>query len=504
ASVFGVAVVGLFLVYPRRLVAWRQLMAADVLGFGCWTALAALRWLPSPQVGGNLITLVEMVGIVVAIIAQHRATRGHPQERAALTWLGLSVMIGAGSFIVLSAAPSVLGLTLPLAQGYAFLFFLVIYLGLAAGLRRYRLFNVGQWGARALFYTLGAALVMALDGVLVLALNVQREPAFGLALLGVSLVYLPLRDHLWRLTTRRKPVETHDLLAATLDVAFTTDVQRAERWVALLRRFFDPLLIESAGDEVSVVRADPDGSALYVPDVAGAGSLRLAYAASGRALFRPDDLKLAAQLIDLTRRAESGREAYDRGVTEERRRIAQDLHDDVGARLLSGLYLADEHLRPTLRAAISDVRTIVAGITGERAPLSRLVADLRHETQQRLESADIAMDWSLPAIADDGPLLDWRQHKAFGSSVREVVSNVLRHSGASRLSVGIAADQDLIVITLKDDGRGIPAAALAGESGGFGLTGVRRRMAEIGGQAAIESDDSGALIRLQAPLRLGR
>lgn len=502
ASAFGVAMIGLFLVYPRRLPAWRPLMTASALVFGLWTLLAALRWLPSPQLGGGLCTLVEMVFIVVAIAAQHRATRALPRERAALTWLGLSVMIGAGAFILLSAAPSVLGLNLPMAQGYAFLFFLIIYLGLAAGLRRYRLLNVGQWGARAMFYTLGAVLVLGLDGVMALALNIDRAPAFGLAVLGVSLAYLPLRDQLWRWTTRRRPVQTHDLLGAALDVAFATDAQRAERWISLLRRFFDPLTIEPADVDIQTVRADDEGLILYLPAVAGAGALKIAYPAGGRALFRPDDLKLAEQLIDLTRRAEQSRQAYDRGVAEERRRIAQDLHDDVGARLLTAMSRADEAIKPTLQAAISDVRTIVSGITGEHAPLDRLIADLRHETQGRLDAAGIALDWPL-SDATQGRLLDWRQHRALGSCMREAISNTIRHAGARRLTVTVGTQGEMLGIALADDGVGAAASALAGNTGGFGLRSLSRRMAEIGGRFEIAAGPDGTTVRLTAPLRLG-
>lgn len=505
---FGIAMILLFLVYPRRLVGLgaggRGVLLAVAGLFGVWMALALAEALPNPQLGGNLATVVEMAGIVAAIAAQYFSTRKDPAARAALTWLGLSVIIGAGAFIVLSAAPSVLGFELPMLQAYAFLFFLIIYLGLAAGLRRYRLFEVGEWGFRILFYAAGALVLLLLDAALVFWLHVDRLPAIGVALLAVGFLYLPLRDLLWRRMTGRRGVAQHVLFAAALDVAFApTSGQRADRWRALLQQFFDPLEMSELDPPVTTVAAASDGLTLLVPPVAGAPSLRLAYPWGGRGLFAPAHLTLARQVLALIDRAEQGRDAYDRGVAEERRRMAQDLHDDVGARLLTGMHMADERMRPTLQAALSDIRAIVVGMTGDRIPLDRLLADVRHEAARRLEAAEIALDWPLRAEDDSDFLLDYRLHKAITSAVREAVSNVIRHSGASHVTVAVTLDEATLRLSLADNGRGLSPEAQSGATTGYGLRSLRKRIADIGGSLEILSSPQGTVVMLLAPLRPG-
>src|SRR5690606_11148282 len=250
--------------------------------------------------------------------------------------------------------------------------------------------------------------MLLIDAVLIVALNFDAAPALGLSLALVAFVYLPLRDFIWRRVTARKRVPQHELFASALDIAFAPSPEEsALRWRGLLTRLFDPLEINPGKGESSVPASSDDGLALDLPGLAGLPPLRLTFPYSGRGLFSPSDVKLAGNLVTLLERAEESRQAYMRGVGEERRRMARDLHDDVGARLLTGLHTADERTRPTLQAALSDIRAIVSGLSGEEASLDRVLAETRHEAARRLEAAEIILDWPLPEAEIEAIQLDY-------------------------------------------------------------------------------------------------
>jgi signal transduction histidine kinase len=499
ALLFGAAMVGLFLCYPNRLASRRALV-------GAFIALCALLLLDLlhgvlTPVGALYGPIALDMTLILGLIAwQWRASRGDPRARAALRWLGLSVALGAGAFTLSIAAPLLLGFGTAISQGYAFLFFVVIYVGLALGLRRYRLFELNAWAFR-IFFFMGATLAfLALDATLIWILNFGERSALGLALAAVIFLYLPTREWMWRRTVGRREVSERDLVDGVTAAALAASTgERAELWEGLMRRLFDPLEIERVETDLARPDVALEGLELILPPTSDSPALKLRYPWGGRALFSPAHLALARQAFTLLGRLETGRDAFVQGAMAERRRIARDLHDDVGARLLTGLHEAGPETRPLLRAALADVRAIVGGLTGERRPLPRVLADLRYETKRRLEAAGIALDWP---VADEDEaaevLLDYDQYKNLSSAFREVISNLIRHAAADRAEVSVEHD-GVLTIEVADDGVGLGAPAEQARVG-HGLRNIAERIEAIGGALAFPDCDKGTRVRMTMPL----
>ncbi len=501
AVTFGVAMIGLLLSYPIQIVPPRWLWLLAPVQAGMMFLILTQTGLGPSQL--YIFIALATVVILAAIGLQWWRTRHDPAERAALGWLGLSIAAGCLAYTVFGALPVLLDLPFGIPQTHVTGVLIVIYIGLALGISRFRLFELGDWAYRVLFYTAGAVLMLLIDAVLIVALNFDAAPALGLSLALVAFVYLPLRDFIWRRMTARKRVPQHELFASALDIAFAPSPEEsALRWRGLLTRLFDPLEINPGKGESSVPASSEDGLALDLPGLAGLPPLRLTFPYSGRGLFSPSDVKLAGNLVTLLERAEESRQAYMRGVGEERRRMARDLHDDVGARLLTGLHTADERTRPTLQAALSDIRAIVSGLAGDEAELDRVLAEIRHEAARRLEAAGIELDWPLPDAETPAIRLDYRVHKALTSAVREIVSNVVRHSGAKRLSVMPEIDGTMLTLRFADNGGGLPEAALNGETAGYGLKSLRQRIEDLGGSVTLGSAE-GTTVVVALPLLLG-
>lgn len=501
-QIFFLSLAALFLLYPVRLLSgWRVWLLPAV--FAVYTALVIA--MPDRIMTLSLgFTLLELLATIGLIGVQWWATRRRPGDRAALTWLALSVFVGAGLWIVALLVAEHVGATGVLSEVYVVALFFPFYLGLAMGVARFCLVELQDWAFRILFFVMAALLFAAVDVALITGAGMAGGTALTIAVLAVAFLYLPLRDLIWRRLFRRKSMTRQDMFAAVMDIAFApTPVQRRSKWEALVQRLFDPLKIEPAGDVADALILD-DGLRLVLPAVADSPALSLAYARQGRELFSPAQVAMVRQMIALVRTAANGRDAYARGAAEERRRLAQDLHDDVGARLLTGLSIADARTRPILQGALSDIRTIASGMMGKEAPLETVMADIRHECVRRLETAGIDVDWRV--WPDDAPLVlaDYRVQKALTSALREVVSNIVKHSGARRVEVRLSLDGPILACHVRDDGAGLPEALLDGEGDGQGLGGLRRRLTEAGGSAAFANHPDGGLVtELRLPLYPG-
>ncbi|MGB3866009.1 MAG: ATP-binding protein [Xanthobacteraceae bacterium] len=498
---FGAAMISLFLIYPRRLVSPRVLWIPPILTAAILAA-DILRVQDDQTLVSQLPTTLYMLAIVVLIGVQWFATRRDPRGRAALRWLGLSVIVGAGAFVVLIIAPILVNAAPVMQQGHAFGFFLLIYAGLALGISRYRLFDLDEWAFRVMFYTAGVALLLALDALLLYAMHLQHDVSFSIALLALAFIYLPARDSLRARLQPRNRVESHELFREVVDVTFAATAQeRSGRWHGLLRRLFDPLVMTPLEHAVADVEIGREGLEVRLPAAADTPALELRYPWRGERLFGSSDRDLARELVRLMRYVEISRDAFERGGVEERRRIARDLHDDVGARLLSGLYkteVSDTHR--VLRDALADIRTIVSGLSADQLPLGRVIAALRHEAGERLAAAGIDLHWPLAAVDESTKLLDYRIYRSIVSAHREIVSNVIRHAHARRVEVTVAQQDRTLSITIADDGVGIDPANARGSAHGSGLRGIIRRLGDLGGSFVVAPAARGSILEIRIPL----
>lgn len=182
----------------------------------------------------------------------------------------------------------------------------------------------------------------------------------------------------------------------------------------------------------------------------------------------------------------------EQAVSEERERIYRDLHDDVGAKLLSLVYRAATPQDADLaRSALQDLRDVVSRTGAESFELDAVVADWRAECEKRLSEAGIRLDWR--RIGEQGDLrLTQPQALNLGRILREAVSNVIRHAGATLVRVELAhADRDLS-LTIGDDGRG--CADPGNGRAGRGLRNIEMRAARLGGRFRRESPAAGGCI----------
>lgn len=269
----------------------------------------------------------------------------------------------------------------------------------------------------------------------------------------------------------------------------------------LLRELFAPLEATVVHESAGATRATSGGSTLVValPDTTGGlsvSSVVMRYAHYGRRLFTDEDVRLANRVLDQLRRVVAFDKAVEQGRNEERLRLAQDLHDDIGARLLTLMYTANSpETEDYVRHTLQDLKTLTRGLAATSHTLLNAAAEWKTDLTHRLTAANMALGWTVAADRDIP--LTVVQWSALTRVLRELVSNVIAHSHARRVDITLQLAGEALELTVVDNGAG---AAPHSWAHGLGLGGVRKRVKQLGGEVEWgEAQDGGICCRMVAP-----
>lgn len=514
-TLYCVTMAALLWYYPRRL---------GRFPLGPWLLVAGLGWwlmqewrLVDSMVVARRFNVFACLLLTFALgFVQWLSTRRDPVARAALQWFLLSWLVGISLFALLNFVPQLFGMVTGELQGYSFLLFLLVYGGLAFGILRFRLFELGDWWFRILTWIGGVLLLLLLDIAFLWGLNLSSSLSLGLALLLCGLLWLPFRGWLWGLLMERYRPSEQNLFNEVLAIAFANHEQdRHVRWQALAQRLFDPLHITlmptTTDNSIAITR---NGLEMSLPGQVSLPALKLEYAGGGRRLFTPRDRALAEQVLDMLRHANDSRDAYNQGAREERSRIARDLHDDIGSRLLTALHHSDlVQSKAAVSQGMMEMQTIIRGLTGQHMALEDVIAELRHEIAGRLEAAGIGLDWPMSPLTGEacragGIEVGYSVYKNYLSLMRELIANIIRHAGARQVSIHVHCEDGVLASTIRNDGlrfNGVPPddARGGGQSSGQGngLNNLKKRLQETGGQLVYHPTETGAHLTLTLPLQ---
>ena len=298
---------------------------------------------------------------------------------------------------------------------------------------------------------------------------------------------------------------THGLLGAMLEAEppyRTDDIRRDPRfrgwWPSAhpqMRSFLGVPIVSRSG----IV------GAFYVTDKEGADQ------------FSDEDQRLiemlaahAAIAIEKARLYERSREL---SIVEERNRLARELHDSVTHQLF-GLALTAEaaatvidhdaaeakvqlaRLQELTREAMEELRSLIFELRPAEVESEGLVVAVRKhiDVLRRVYRREVELS------VRGEPRLEPAAEAEVLRIVQEALQNALRHSGASRLVVGLDAADGRVRVQVADDGAGFEPGAPGLRARRLGLTSMEERARAVGGKLAIESSPGhGATITLEVP-----
>lgn len=220
----------------------------------------------------------------------------------------------------------------------------------------------------------------------------------------------------------------------------------------------------------------------------------------------------ASLAVDLSERIAS--DSLRRAVEAqelERRRLARELHDETGQALTSillGLKGLEERvddagsrqaaidLRELVVSTLQDVRRLAVELRpsalddfGLVAALERLAASVSEQTGIAIDFQTSLADGRLPAEVET----------ALYRIVQESLTNVVKHAYARQVSILLTRTPGAIKAVVEDDGKGFDPADEATD--GFGLIGMRERLALLGGRLEVESGgDGGTTVAAEVPV----
>jgi two-component system sensor histidine kinase UhpB len=257
----------------------------------------------------------------------------------------------------------------------------------------------------------------------------------------------------------------------------------------LVRRRFEPLdQLISSMEQIDLGKPD-DG--LAAPRDADSAEVRRLEAAFHRMISRLE-----------SERREAGRAAIQ-AQERERRRIAQDLHDEVNQALTAvslRLQASIEESPPELRRELTETKRLSSQAMEELLTLARqlrpavlddhgLVPALYSQVRDFADQAGLRATFNtrgtLPVLSPEQQLVIYRV-------TQESLSNIAQHAEAQTVEVELSFIGRTI-LRISDDGCGFVAA----RNGGLGLSGMRERALLVGGQLSISSGDGqGTLVEL--------
>lgn len=252
-----------------------------------------------------------------------------------------------------------------------------------------------------------------------------------------------------------------------------------------------------------------------LPTFATAEAAAISRAFNAAAAAVEENLEARRKAAEAELRLEQSRELADavqRRVEEDRRLIAQELHDEAGQGItaIRSMALAMKHgagnsQQGEAAQLIADTAGRLYGVTHD------LIARLRPPS---LDERD------LPAAIGDLLAMSQRQHPGIEFSLRtapglpspgervalaayriiqEAITNVLRHAAASRVEVMLDQHEGQLLVELRDDGRGLAPDWQRGDR--FGVRGMRERAHALGGELEVaNAAGGGVLVRALLPL----
>ncbi len=469
-------------------------------------------------------------------------------ERQQTKWVLYGLTIGMGAYLVLRSLSLLVsdprGSDLLLSLGLVIagtFFILLIPISITIAVIRYRLWDINPIINRTLVYgALSASTILFyLLAVGFFANYFQdRSANFIISFLATGMIaflFEPLRERLQRGVNRLMYGERDDPSTVLTDLSQRLETALApdsvlqtivETLAQTLRLPYAAITFLSLEEEPRVIAEFglPRSELIRLPltyQTEPVGELVLAPRSQGES-FSPADMKLinliaqqagfAAYTVRLNNDLQTSRERLVTAQEEERRRLRRDLHDGVGPTLASlsqRLDTAADLVTTDPQASVEMLEELKGQVKNTVADIRRLVYALRPPVLDEFGLVSAIREHVAPYSGPSGmvitvdapeplPSLPAAVEVAAYRIVLEAFTNIINHAGASACHIKMETEKDSLRLEIADNGKGMQGNVRAG----VGLTSMRERAVELGGDCVVENMPEGGMrVRARLPLR---
>jgi len=300
-----------------------------------------------------------------------------------------------------------------------------------------------------------------------------------------------------RFVTGARRLRVDDVPGLLRDVLAPDAYAVTELLPEALRQLYKPLSLRPLSQVQPEVTIVDDGLSLRVPGIGACPAWEARFPSDGQRLFTRRDAEVASAVRAVLDRVAAYQVTVERSVEQERARVAQDLHDDIGARLLTLLHRSEGETAQIIREVIASLRLTVYGLGARPQSLANCLAHWRAEAGERCEAMGVRLDWR-EYVPHSGAVLDAPQQLNLTRVLREAISNALRHAKPASVQVTTELSRHGLQIAVVNDGA---VSAPQGWRSGLGLRGMDRRMQRLGGSLILQGDADRTQVTISLPLQ---
>lgn len=413
----------------------------------------------------------------VFIAFQWFKSRQNPVARAKIKLLFSFMISGIVLGFTVYAVPRFLNVQLPIRLGLITAMLpILIFLGYILAVSGLFLSWWARWLNSIFLWQYLFILFIIILGVFVVGFT---SPLIISLLLTAGIggwIFFPVRKIIYRFLN--KSYRDHDDLSNLFQcfIPLRSDSERSVAWKNMIENIFTPAQIAFSISHTSL-STDQNGLVLNVPCPFGGETIVMSGKYQIQKLFNYRDIERVTTLRSFLDLIVSTTTEKEETLKEERNRIARDLHDDIGSRLLSLVHTENDKNAKHARETLSSLKKIIWAIdTNEKQSLFESFEKWKDTLKLRLDEAKIQKEIFCHIHNADKINLQPLTILNIDRILNGIVSNIIKHSKADFVSINLNKIDDVVMFNIINNGITFNPDTV---TRGRGLNNIEQRVQEL-------------------------